>query len=72
MDPLLTCPSGYTLEGRYCVLMPTMSCEEGYQLKNNMCYMKSNTEILVPKEASDGNCPIGYVFNSADNICYPL
>lgn len=73
MDPSLTCPSGYELNGKYCFLVPTASCDEGYTLNNNVCIASSSSSVLTRQTTPlDGNCPTGYTFSSDDNLCYPI
>jgi len=75
MDPELSCPTGYVLDGKYCYFLPTVSCANGYTLSNGVCYATtgSGTPSMAPPTVTlDGNCPTGYTFNSGDNLCYPI
>lgn len=70
MDPELSCPTGYVLDGKYCFFLPTVSCANGYTLSNGVCY--GTTTMTPPTVMLNGNCPTGYTFNSGDNLCYPI
>lgn len=68
--PTLSCSAGFTLNGDMCYRSsPGGSSPGGPGGSVSQSFASGND---LPKMTVSGNCPIGYIFNQTDNICYPI
>ena len=72
VKPTFSCPNGYTLyNDEECVSsgMVMSSNTSTTEFIPNIPYSSGDT---MPNLELNGKCPIGYMYLSADNMCYPI